>query len=480
MIDTHAHIDTLPFDEDRDEMLERAFNSGLEAILVPAIEPSSFDKQLAIIKTNKRLWGGMGIHPHNALEASDEALERIEKLCKDEKILAIGEIGLDYYYDFAPKDAQIHSFTKQIKIAKRNNLPIIVHNREADSDILSILEKEQDGNLKGVLHCFSSDIKTMEAALALGFYVSFTGNITFKKTHLVEVVEKTPLEKIMLETDSPYIAPVPLRGKRNEPANLIHIARKISEIKQKPIEEVISMTTQNAKNLFKLFFILLFFFISHLTIFAQNDDYDYDEEDYYNPYAKFIGIGPCVSTNTIVDTYYKTVGEHDISYEGIFTIGGGLSYSPVDYLILELSYLFSKNRKTKDPAELVLGPNIHHTIEIAGKWVPNPNSKINFFATTGFSMIFNSYNSGSFKEESSNRFAINTGLGLITNIPIESAGLFNVVLEWRLNFILGRTDVAYYTKFDPFFPDENIETAPVSSFFSMPRLGLVWYPNFLK
>ena len=324
---------------------------------------------------------------------------------------------------------QINAFIEQIRIAKRNNLPVIVHNREADEDVLTLLEKEQDGTLKGVLHCFSSDVKTMEAAVSLGFNISFTGNITFKKTHLVEVVEKTPLERIMLETDSPYIAPVPLRGKRNEPANLIHIAKKISEIKLEPIEEVIKMTTQNAKNLFKILSILLIFFVIPFTSFAQNEEEDYyeDEEEFYNPYAKYIGFGPYFSTNTIVDTYYKNVGEQDISYDGIFTYGGAVSYSPEDYVVIELSYLYSKNKKSKERQELVMGPNIHHTIELAGKWIPNPNSKINFFGVTGFSMIFNSFNNGSFKEENTNRFGINTGLGLITNIPIQGAGLFNIV-----------------------------------------------------
>ncbi len=481
MIDTHAHIDTEAFDEDREEMLKRAFDSGLEAILIPAIEPKNFDSQLAIIESNERLFGGMGIHPHNALEVNDRTLERVEKLCKSKRIVAIGEIGIDYYYDFAPKDVQINAFIEQIKIAKRNNLPVIVHNREADKDILNILEKEQDGTLKGVLHCFSSVIKTMEAAVSLGFNISFTGNITFKKTHLVEVVEKTPLERIMLETDSPYIAPVPLRGKRNEPANLIHIAKKISEIKFKNIEEVISMTTKNAKNLFKILSILLICFILPIDALAQDDDieeYYGENEEFYNPYAKFIGFGPYISTNTIVDTYYKDIGEQDISYDGIFTMGGAVSYSPVDYLIIELCYLYSKNNKTKEKKELVLGPNIHHTIEFAGKWVPNPNSKINFFGITGVSLILNSFNNGSIREDNTSRIAINTGLGLITNIPVKDIGLFNVVLEWRLNFILGKTNVAYYTKFDPFFPDENISTAPVSSFFSMPRAGIVWYPNF--
>lgn len=480
MIDTHAHIDTEAFNEDRDLMLQRAFDSGLEAILIPAIEPKNFDNQLAIIESNERLCGGMGIHPHNALEVNECTLERVEKLCKSKNIVAIGEIGLDYYYDFAPKDVQINAFIEQIRIAKRNNLPVIVHNREADEDVLTLLEKEQDGTLKGVLHCFSSDVKTMEAAVSLGFNISFTGNITFKKTHLVEVVEKTPLERIMLETDSPYIAPVPLRGKRNEPANLLYIAKKISEIKLEPIEEVIKMTSQNAKNLFKILSILLIFFVIPFTSFAQTEVEEYyeDEEEFYNPYTKFIGFGPYFSTNTIVDTYYKNVGEQDISYDGIFTYGGAVSYSPEDYVIVELSYLYSKNKKSKERQELVMGPNIHHTFELAGKWIPNPNSKINFFGVTGVSLILNSFNQGSIREDNSNRFAINTGLGLITNFPIEGAGLFNIVLEWRLNFILGKTDVAYYTKFDQYFPDENISTAPVSSFFSMPRAGIVWYPNF--
>ena len=188
MIDTHAHIDADAFDEDRDEMITNAFASGVEAIIIPAIEPDRYDRVLTICNQYEHIYCGMGVHPHNANDYSATVEDRIIALLEDPKVKAVGEIGLDYYYDFAPKDIQQEVFRRQLNIAKTYDMPVIIHNRESDEDMIAILKEEQNGELKGVLHCFSSDLNMLEKALALGFHISFTGNITYKKSILNEIV----------------------------------------------------------------------------------------------------------------------------------------------------------------------------------------------------------------------------------------------------------------------------------------------------
>lgn len=213
MIDTHAHIFSEEFDNDITEVIENAFNSGVEAIILPAIEPKTFEKVINVSNLSENLFFSMGVHPHNAQEFNDEVSNKIIELASNPKMKAIGEIGLDYYYNFAPQDLQKEVFRKQLKLAKELNLPVIIHNRESDDDLLEILNAEQDGSLRGVLHCFSSNVEIMKKAIDLGFLISFTGNITFKKSEgLREIVKLAPIEKIMLETDSPYMTPVPFRG----------------------------------------------------------------------------------------------------------------------------------------------------------------------------------------------------------------------------------------------------------------------------
>ncbi|MFM8456425.1 MAG: TatD family hydrolase [Ignavibacteria bacterium] len=258
MIDTHAHIDADVFDEDREEMIAHAFNNGIEAIIIPAIEPTRYDGVLSICDTHEHIYCGMGVHPHNAHEYSQEVEDRIISLLSLPKVIAVGEIGLDYYYDFAPKEMQKDVFRRQLSIAKSHDLPVIIHNRESDDDMIAILQEEQTGELKGVLHCFSSDLTMLHRALELGFHISFTGNITYKKSVLDEIVRATPLNRIMIETDSPYMTPVPHRGKRNEPSFVQFIAQKIADIYALTVEEIITMTSSNAKSLFRLpLFIIL-------------------------------------------------------------------------------------------------------------------------------------------------------------------------------------------------------------------------------
>ncbi len=469
MIDTHAHIDFGAYDEDRDEALKRAFDAGVESVIIPAVEPKDYRRVLELAESDDRLFCAMGVHPHNASEFNEEVLDAIEKNLSCEKVKAVGEIGLDYHYDFTPKDVQKKVFRRQLQIAKENDLPAIIHNREADEDILEIIEEERDDSLKGVMHCFSSDEEFLKKVLDLGFLVSFTGNITFKNTDLDGEVKKAPLNKIMLETDSPFMTPVPNRGKRNEPAYVEYVAKKIAEIKSKSIDEVIKMTTKTAKTFFNLsIYILLTFALSLSVAFAQDYEGDeYAEEDsvkyeLYNPYKKFIGIGPVVGTNTVVQTQHREDGEHDISYNGLFTYGGAITYQIIDELLIEAAFNYS--RKKAVPENNDFTDNIYRNLEICTHWVVNPYSRVNFYGTFGAAGMFNTYNS-----DQENQIGLIGGLGLYINFPSDF-GLFVLSGEWRINFELERSQINIIKD------DESKEPIEAISFLSIPRITLFYFP----
>ena len=473
MIDTHAHIDAEQFDDDREEMIARAFSNGIEIIIIPAIEPSGYDRILQLTRDFNQIFCSIGIHPHNAHEATDETYKDITgRAISSKKVIAIGEIGLDYYYDFCPPEIQKHVFERQISIAKKLNLPIIVHNRNADEDLLEILNRQQDGSLRGVLHCFSSGIETLERALVLGFNVSFTGNITFKKSNLDEVVLKSPIERIMLETDSPYMTPVPLRGKRNEPANVKFIVEKISEIKSISIDEVINMTTKTAKRFFNLSLIMILFLATSLFSFSQTDNNEQPpkEEVTIHPYKKGFGFGPVLGTNTIVWTRYLQGGaEPSSSFPGISAIGGGLYYGFTDFLTGDFSFVYSKNSSVAKIYPGLIQPDHHRIVGMDLHWIVNPYARVNFYGTTGVSVMLNTYNTV-FETKS----GLDFGLGFCINLQT-SIGLLTLNGEWRLVFILNKTEETYFTSTTP--PISYV-TVPTSSYYSIPGLKLSLFPKF--
>lgn len=479
MIDTHAHIDTSAFDEDRDSIIKRAFESGVDSIIIPGIEPKDFDNIITLTDKYEQIFCGIGIHPHYAQQVNSETLAQIETLSMNPKVIAIGEIGLDYFYDFAPKDIQKEAFSNQIKLAKSLDKPVIVHNRDSDEDLLKILEYEQDGTLQGVLHCFSGDNITLHKALEMGFHVSFTGNITFKKSMLNEIVQMAPIERILLETDSPYMTPVPHRGKRNEPLFVNYIAEKISDIKSIPIEEVIKMTTANAKRLFRLTIFLLL--VPILTLFSQNYESDTAQKiPKTYQFEKAFGIGGVIGTHTIVQTIYNNTLtpnlEKEVSYEGIFFYGAAVNYSLYDFLLLEAVYTYAKNNKIIEKSKDLEGPHIYQIIEISSIWTANPYSKINFYATLGYSIYSNTLNQGRDIEISQSSNGFNFGLGLRVNIPVKNIGLFTPYIEWRINW--APTKVSGPAYWNP--SDTNPTTVGSTSYYSMPRFGITFYPDFLK
>ncbi len=502
MIDTHAHIDAEAFNDDRDAVIKRAFDSGLDAIIIPGIEPKNFQSVLDLCHSYDNIFCGLGVHPHDA-EKYDKTTESfIRSAADDSKVKAIGEIGLDYYYDFNPRDKQIEVFQKQLALAKELDLPVIVHNRESDEDLIENIKNMQDGSLRGVLHCFSSDVEVLKRALDLNFLVSFTGNITFKKSTLDEVVRMAPIDRIMIETDSPYMTPVPYRGKRNEPEKVRYVAEKIAEIKSISTEEVINMTTNNARKFFNLFVLALFFVFGSLSLYAQNEE-DYDEENgeevelqdgeyideetgevMVNPFERFIGFGPVIGANTVVQSQAITNTEGEIinksiSYDGIVAYGGRVLWGVTDYLLLEGAYTYSKNTKIAEE-NVNIDPFTYTVYNLSSHWIPNPRNRINFFATAGLTYFSSNISvfdevSGLRVPKTNNQMGMNFGLGLFVNFNMNDYGMLTLSAEWRVDFKLANEDMTV-VEYDG--SKEVPLKADVSEFFSIPRFGIIWYPPF--
>ncbi len=250
LIDSHAHLDKEQFDLDREYIIEHLEKNGIELVINVGADMESSKKSVELAEKYHNIYAAVGVHPHSAKEVSQETLEELRLLSKNEKVLAIGEIGLDYHYDNSPRDIQRKWFREQIKLARELDLPIVVHSREADEDTLEILTEEAQG-LRGVMHCFSSDRKMMEAYLDLGFYISLAGPVTFKKTdELKEVAKLVPLKKLLIETDAPYLAPSPYRGKRNEPMYVKYTAELIAKLRGLTPEDLALQTNLNTREVF--------------------------------------------------------------------------------------------------------------------------------------------------------------------------------------------------------------------------------------
>jgi len=257
MFDAHCHLQDAAFDEDREEMISSSRAAGVSHFLVPATDSASFDATLELAKTQENVFCTLGIHPHSSNEWNSEIQEQIRTTVqRNDKVVAIGEIGLDYHYDFAPRDVQQKAFSEQIALAIELRKPIVIHTRESEEDVFRIVEEHYASVPpelpRGQFHCFSAGVDWMHRAISLGFHVSFTGNITFKNSNLAEVVRETPLDRLLIETDSPYLAPAPNRGKRNSPAMLPFIAQKVAELKQQDISIIMQHTFANTLLLFRI------------------------------------------------------------------------------------------------------------------------------------------------------------------------------------------------------------------------------------
>lgn len=253
LIDSHAHLEMPEFRRDLTEVIQRAKASGVQNIFTVGTEKKDWTRALEIAHSNPSVYAILGVHPHNAKEIDEETYPALRKLCRDEKVRAYGEIGLDFYRNLSPREVQLRRFREQIVLAKELRLPIVVHDREAHQETLEILKSEMAEEDGGIIHCFSGDYKMAKECIEMGFLISIPGSITFKNAGgLQEVVKQIPLEALLVETDAPFLAPVPFRGKRNEPSYVRHTAQKIAEIKKVPLEKVAEVTTENALRVYRL------------------------------------------------------------------------------------------------------------------------------------------------------------------------------------------------------------------------------------
>ena len=489
LIDTHAHIYDKRFTQDTEAMMNRAREAGLEKIIAPATQPEDFPLLAQLQRDYPEVEVAIGVHPHSAAKVEDSDLEGIPDVVQECTAIAIGEIGLDYYYDFAPKERQKEVFRKQLQFAKELSLPAVIHNRESDQDVLEILEQEQDGSLRFQLHCFSSGVDVLRKALDLGGMISFTGNITFKKSTLDDVVRFVPDDRFMIETDSPYMTPVPYRGKRNEPSYVGLVAEKIAQIREITPEKVFQMTTQNARRFFALPVLLML--LSLPSLFAQRRDtpkpvaaVDTVERE---PYDKLIGIGPHLAATTFI--VERATQASSVS------LGGWLSISPlqplgVHWLQLDLVYTPARTTPSADsvtraileqnnvPSDSAFRNN-HNTFNAWLRFVPNSSAFINFHFSIGYTYFFNAYG---FDD-----YIINN------NLAADDDGNFAVGYEettWGLGGGLGLS-MNFETQYGVIVPMAELTYSGIVGSRDLPRhdggfgisqarLGVLFYPQLGK
>lgn len=253
LIDTHVHLDIPPLAGDQSGAIRRAEKVGVRQVITVGTDLASSKKNLELARQFPQVYAAVGIHPHDAKGASDEVYSELLRLAGIPNVVAWGEIGLDFVKEYSPRDIQLRVFRQQVRLAAGIALPIIVHDRGAHVETVEILREEAAGVLRGVMHCFSGDVKLARQVLDLGFFISVTGIVTFPKAKLVkEVVNYVPLERLLIETDSPFLSPVPYRGKPNEPARVVHVAEEIARIKELSLQEVARCTSANARDLFRL------------------------------------------------------------------------------------------------------------------------------------------------------------------------------------------------------------------------------------
>ncbi|WP_047986274.1 TatD family hydrolase [Ornithinibacillus californiensis] len=253
LFDTHVHMNARQFLEDREEVIQRAFDTGVKYMVVVGFDRETIPLAIEIAEEYETIYAAVGWHPVDAIDMTDEDLAWIEELSQHPKVVAIGEMGLDYHWDKSPKDVQKEVFRKQLRLAKKVKMPIIIHNREATKDIIEILQEENASEVGGIMHCYNDSMEYVPACLDMNFYISLGGPVTFKNAHLPkEVAAEVPMDRLLIETDAPYLAPHPNRGKRNEPAFVKLVAEKIAEIREMSLDELSAKTTENAFNIFRI------------------------------------------------------------------------------------------------------------------------------------------------------------------------------------------------------------------------------------
>ncbi|PJK15627.1 hydrolase TatD [Chryseomicrobium excrementi] len=250
-IDTHVHLNADQYDEDLEQVISRAREKGVQKMVVIGFDTKTIKRAMALAEADPDIYAVVGWHPVDAVDCTEEDLKWIEELAAHDKVVGIGETGLDYYWDKSPKDVQQELFRKHIRLAQRVKLPLIIHNREATADVLRILREEEAELTGGIMHCFGGSVETAREAIRLNFMISLGGPVTFKNAKTPkEVAKEIELEHLLIETDAPYLAPHPFRGKRNEPSYVPLVAEEIARLKELSVEEVAKVTTQNAEKFF--------------------------------------------------------------------------------------------------------------------------------------------------------------------------------------------------------------------------------------
>jgi TatD DNase family protein len=257
-VDSHCHIDGSEYDADREEVIERARDAGVTTILnVGTGDPQSgaFERAIELTAKHEGVYAAVGVHPHDAKFFDDRAEQRLLDLIRQsQRVIAWGEIGLDYHYDHSPREVQRDVFRRQLRLARSLELPVVIHSREADDDTITILRDElNDYERGGVMHCFGGSLAMAQGAIELGFFISFAGTVTFKKADdLRGIARQLPLDRLLIETDCPYLSPEPFRGRRNEPARVVEVARCLAELHERSLEEIGEITTDNFARLFRV------------------------------------------------------------------------------------------------------------------------------------------------------------------------------------------------------------------------------------
>ncbi len=252
LVDTHAHLQWASFDEDREKVISRARKVAVECIVNIGFDVAGSGEAIELAAKHKGLFATVGIHPHKASQFNGDILDKLRKLSENPKVVAIGEIGLDYYRNLSPRETQKKAFKAQLSLAEELEMPVVIHDREAHADILDLLSKYK-GRVKGIMHCFSGNTEMAEHCVKSDFYISFAGPVTFPNAHELHRIAKwIDLNRVLLETDSPWLAPQVMRGRRNEPAFLPFIARKIAKLKGISADELAGATTENAREIFQL------------------------------------------------------------------------------------------------------------------------------------------------------------------------------------------------------------------------------------
>lgn len=253
LFDTHAHLDDEAYNEDRDETIRRARQAGIALIVNIGFDLKSSRDAIDLADRYDLIYAAVGFHPHDAAEAGPGYLEELEKMARHPKVVAIGEIGLDYYRDLSPRPVQQKVFMEQMALAKKLQKPIVIHDREAHGDLMDILRKEKLGPAGGVMHCYSGSWEMARECLSMGFYLSIAGPVTYPNAaKLKDVAARVPQDRLLIETDAPYLTPVPYRGRRNEPAHILYTAAEIARLRGMETEDLARMCAENGRKLFRI------------------------------------------------------------------------------------------------------------------------------------------------------------------------------------------------------------------------------------